>query len=58
MISKCETCKKHCKAPILSACKWLVDNVICGDETVQDCPEYIFNKQASAKRIPKKEKRN
>ena len=41
---KCDTCKvtkviRESKEP--SCCAWYMDNVICGDKTINDCEEYI-----------------
>ena len=40
---KCDTCQVHkrvmeSKAP--ACCAWLLDNVVCGDKSVKDCPVY------------------
>ena len=40
---KCDTCKvqkyiTESKEP--ACCIWLLDNVVCGDKSVDDCPEY------------------
>ena len=41
---KCDTCKvtkviRESKEP--SCCAWYMDNVVCGDKTINDCEEYI-----------------
>ena len=40
---KCDTCKVNkrvmeSEAP--ACCVWLLDNVVCGDKSVEDCPVY------------------
>ena len=40
---KCKTCKynaeaKKSKEP--ACCAWYIDNVVCGNKTVKDCPVY------------------
>lgn len=40
---KCETCgvmKRIEESNEPACCKWLMDNVICGDKTVEDCEVY------------------
>ena len=47
MTMKCDTCKVHkrvmeSEAP--ACCVWLLDNVVCGDKSVEDCPVYEEDK--------------
>lgn len=40
---KCDSCEimlniKKSKEP--AACIWYIDNVVCGDKTVKECPVY------------------
>lgn len=42
-MSKCEKCKvmqeiKESKGP--SCCIWYMDNIVCGNKSVKECPEY------------------
>ena len=47
-MKKCDTCavmasvrENNAKQHVHPACcRWLMDNVICGDKTVDDCTEY------------------
>lgn len=38
---KCNTCKIYKEMPDGACCIWYMDNVVCGDKTSEDCPEYI-----------------
>ena len=41
-MNKCETCKIYKKARRENGCCiWYMDNVVCGDKSAKDCPEYI-----------------
>ena len=40
---KCDTCKIEeaiRKSNTPACCKWYMDNVVCGDKTPKDCPDY------------------
>ena len=40
---RCSTCKTYAEAMASgepACCSWYVDNVIFGDKTSDDCPEY------------------
>ena len=42
-ISRCKNCQIYANAlasPEPAACKWYVDNVICGDKSTKSCPNY------------------
>lgn len=38
---KCETCKIYHEIPDTACCAWYMDNVVFGDKTTEDCPDYI-----------------
>ena len=38
---KCCTCKISREIPDMAYCAWYMDNVVCGDLSTEDCPEYI-----------------
>ena len=40
---KCDTCqvqKRVMESEEPACCAWLLDNVVCGDKSVDECPEY------------------
>ena len=40
---KCDTCfvtANVAKSKEPAACKWFIDNVVCGNKSVNDCPMY------------------
>lgn len=40
---RCSTCKIYSEVMASeepSCCSWYMDNVICGDKTPDDCPDY------------------
>ena len=40
---KCDTCQVHkrvMESEEPACCAWLLDNVVCGDKSVEDCPVY------------------
>ena len=42
-MSKCKTCQVHkrvMESEEPACCAWLLDNVVCGDKSVDDCPVY------------------
>lgn len=41
---KCDTCevmKEMQKSTEPCCCAWYMDNVICGDKTIEECEDYI-----------------
>ena len=38
---KCDSCKIYAEMPLYSCCAWLLDEVICGDKTLEECPKYV-----------------
>ena len=42
-MSKCKTCQVHkrvMESEEPACCAWLLDNVVCGDKSVDDCAVY------------------
>ena len=40
---KCETCKVYeevCKSEVPACCKWFLDNVVIGVDSVENCTDY------------------
>ena len=40
---KCDTCKANkrvMESEEPACCVWMLDNVVCGDKSVDECPEY------------------
>ena len=45
MDEKCKTCKIYHKTTNKYACcTWYMDNVVCGNKSTKDCPEYKYKK--------------
>ena len=55
---RCDTCdvmRRIMNSAEPACCKWMMDNVICGDKSVDDCPMY---EKIKGERKKKRRKRN
>lgn len=51
MHEKCATCQVRCdidKSEEPACCKWFLDNVVIGGDSVKNCTEYVPVKEVTA----------